>query len=56
MPVFLAGGLHEGNVADAIRNVAPWGVDLCGGVRTLGRLDARKLSAFFAQVRIADGL
>jgi phosphoribosylanthranilate isomerase len=53
-PVFLAGGLHEGNVADAIARVRPYGVDLCSGVRSLGKLDVRKLSAFFAAVRRAD--
>ena len=49
-PVFLAGGLHAGNVAAAIHAVAPFGVDLCTGVRTDGRLDAAKLSAFMTCV------
>lgn len=47
-PVFLAGGLHAGNVAEAIRRVRPFGVDLCSGVRSGGRLDPAKLAAFFA--------
>jgi phosphoribosylanthranilate isomerase len=46
VPVFLAGGLHAGNVAEAARQVRPYGVDLCSGVRTDGALDARKLGAF----------
>lgn len=52
-PVYLAGGLHEGNVGEAIERVRPFGVDLCGGVRTMGKLDLRKLSGFFAAVRRA---
>ena len=53
-PVFLAGGLHEGNVGEAIEQVRPFGVDLCSGVRTMGKLDARKLSSFFAAVKRAS--
>jgi phosphoribosylanthranilate isomerase len=49
-PVYLAGGLNPENVADAIRLVRPFGVDLCSGVRTDGALDEAKLSRFFAQV------
>jgi phosphoribosylanthranilate isomerase len=52
-PVFLAGGLHEGNVGEAIDKVRPYGVDLCSGVRTAGKLDVRKLSGFFDAVRRA---
>lgn len=47
-PVFLAGGLHAGNVAEAIAEVGPFGLDLCSGVRSAGRLDPDKLAAFFA--------
>jgi phosphoribosylanthranilate isomerase len=50
-PVFLAGGLHAGNVAEAVAAVDPFGVDLCSGVRTHGRLDAKKLRAFMHAVR-----
>jgi phosphoribosylanthranilate isomerase len=46
-PVFLAGGLHRGNVAEAVAAVRPFGLDLCSGVRTNGRLDADKLAGFF---------
>ncbi len=50
-PVFLAGGLTPGNVGEAIRRVCPFGVDLCSGVRTDGRLDGDKLAAFIEAVR-----
>lgn len=49
-PVFLAGGLTAGNVANAIRTVRPFGVDVCSGVRESGRLDAEKLTAFMRAV------
>jgi phosphoribosylanthranilate isomerase len=48
VPVFLAGGLTAGNVAEAVRAVEPFGLDLCSGVRTNAQLDAAKLAAFFA--------
>jgi phosphoribosylanthranilate isomerase len=54
LPVFLAGGLSPANVREAIRRVRPFGVDLCSGVRTEGRLDAGKLGAFIEAVRQAD--
>jgi phosphoribosylanthranilate isomerase len=54
VPVFLAGGLDAGNVAEAIRGVRPYGVDLCSGVRTDGRLDETKLTAFMVAVRAAE--
>jgi phosphoribosylanthranilate isomerase len=50
IPVFLAGGLHQGNVREAIETVQPFGVDLCSGVRTNGNLDERKLEAFFKAI------
>ncbi|HXR92649.1 MAG TPA: phosphoribosylanthranilate isomerase [Steroidobacteraceae bacterium] len=54
VPVFLAGGLSGSNVGNAIRTVRPFGVDLCSGVRTDGRLDHAKLAAFMGAVRLAD--
>jgi phosphoribosylanthranilate isomerase len=50
VPVFLAGGLTSENVSEAIEEVGPFGLDLCSGVRTDGRLDPRKLDAFFSAV------
>lgn len=49
-PVFLAGGLKPDNVAEAISTVRPFGLDLCTGVRTDGRLDPAKLQSFFKAV------
>lgn len=48
VPVYLAGGLTPGNVARAVAEVGPFGLDLCSGVRTGGLLDSEKLSRFFA--------
>ncbi|MDP4247569.1 MAG: phosphoribosylanthranilate isomerase [Bacteroidota bacterium] len=50
-PVFLAGGLHPGNVQEAIGMVRPFGVDICSGVRTNGRLDHMKLVSFVEAVQ-----
>ncbi|WP_425615477.1 phosphoribosylanthranilate isomerase [Anatilimnocola sp. NA78] len=50
VPVFLAGGLNAGNVAEAIRSVRPFGIDVCSGVRTKGELDEQKLSAFMTAI------
>lgn len=47
VPVFLAGGLHAGNVQEALDQVRPYGLDLCSGVRSHGILDPEKLEAFF---------
>jgi phosphoribosylanthranilate isomerase len=51
VPVFLAGGLNSENVRDAIDKVKPFGVDVCSGVRTDGKLDPVKLHAFMKSVR-----
>ncbi len=50
-PVFLAGGLTPENAVERVRTVQPWGLDVCSGVRTNGRLDADKLARLFAAVR-----
>lgn len=49
-PVFLAGGLNHENVREAIETVQPFGLDLCSGARTGGKLDLIKLEKFFAEV------
>lgn len=50
-PIFLAGGLTEHNVQEAIRTVRPFGLDLCSSVRTDGKLDEEKLARFMCVVR-----
>ncbi|MDH1602504.1 MULTISPECIES: phosphoribosylanthranilate isomerase [Empedobacter] len=50
IPLFLAGGLHPDNIREAIDVVQPFGVDICSGVRTDGKLDEKKLDAFFRAV------
>ncbi len=50
VPVFLAGGLNADNIAEAIQQVAPFGVDVCSGVRTSDQLDEQKLAAFFSHI------
>ncbi|HNV53193.1 MAG TPA: hypothetical protein PKM28_09905, partial [Tenuifilaceae bacterium] len=50
VPVYLAGGLNADNVRMAIEQVQPFGLDLCSGVRTNGKLDSIKLEKFFQNV------
>ena len=50
LPAFLAGGLKPENVGAAIAKVRPFGVDLCSGVRTDGKLDRVKLKRFVEAV------
>lgn len=52
IPVFLGGGLTPENVGEAIRQVQPFGVDVCTGVRTKGKLDEHKLAKLFNQVSL----
>ena len=50
VPVFLAGGLTPENVASAIREVRPFAVDVCSGLRTDGNLDEAKVARFFGNI------
>ena len=49
-PAFLAGGIKPENVNGAIQHVRPFGIDVCTGVRTDGKLDRRKLEKFFDEI------
>lgn len=53
VPVWLAGGLRVGNVAEAIQQVRPYGVDLCSSLRPKGDLDKTLLDRFMAEVKNA---
>ena len=50
VPIFLAGGLKPENIRQAIDEVKPFGIDICSGVRTYGKLDAEKLERFMNEV------
>ncbi len=50
VPVWLAGGLTPDNVGDAIYQVQPFGIDVCSGLRTNGRLDEEKLIRFVQNI------
>ena len=61
-PLVLSGGLHPGNVGEAVRRVRPWAVDVSSGVERLGAdgkpekgiKDPARIAAFIEEVRHAD--
>ena len=50
-PYFLAGGLYPENVAEAVRSLRPFAVDVSSGIETDGRKDGHKMQAFVEAVR-----
>ncbi len=54
LSIFLAGGLTPENVAQAIQQVHPWGVDVASGVESApGRKDFTKMKQFIANAHAA---
>ncbi|PJF38211.1 MAG: N-(5'-phosphoribosyl)anthranilate isomerase, partial [Phototrophicales bacterium] len=55
MPIILAGGLNAQNVASALKQVAPYAVDVSGGVELCkGKKDHKKIDEFVNEVNCVD--
>lgn len=50
-PFFIAGGLHAGNVREAIQYFNPYAVDVSSGVETDGQKDLQKITEFIERVK-----
>lgn len=53
-PYFLAGGLSEENVSEAVAMLHPYGVDVSSGIETCGSKSKDKMTAFIEAVRKAE--
>ena len=54
VPIFLAGGLKADNIGLAVKQVAPFGIDVCSGVRSKGNLDETKLKDLFEELKYSQ--
>ncbi len=55
-PYFLAGGLNGENVAEAVKILKPYAVDVSSGIETDGLKDMKKMAEFSAVVRKEEEL